>query len=252
MKRVFLLFFTFCFITLNTNAQVNAADSAVSAFIPNFAYSYQIPGGDVAKTFGNNSTIGGGFFYKTKKNLLFSLDMNYIFGNSIKNPESILSMVLTNQDHIIDGNGTYALFTLYERGYTLNFRIGKILNVMSVTPNSGLMIMGGIGYMEHKLVIDNQFDTAPQITGDYAKGYDRLTVGININEFIGYFYMGRSKILNFYGGFEFFQGFTKSKRDYVFDLQGKDTGSKLDLYFGFRIGWMIPIFKRAPDKYYYY
>ena len=112
--------------------------------------------------------------------------------------------------------------------------------------------MGGVGYMEHRLVIDNQFHTAPQISDDYAKGYDRLTGGININEFVGYFYMGKSRILNFYGGFEFFQGFTKSKRDYVFDLQKKDTENKLDLYFGFKVGWMIPIFNRAPDKYYYY
>ncbi len=252
MKRVILLFLSICFISFNSDAQTNAADSAVSAFIPNFGYSFQLPGGDVAKTFGNNSTIGGGFFYKSKSNILLSLDMNYIFGNSVKDAKSILSMVITDQDHIIDGNGTYALFSLYERGYTLNFRFGKIFDFLSLTPNSGLMLMGGVRYMEHRLVIDNQFHTAPQISDDYAKGYDRLTGGININEFVGYFYMGKSRILNFYGGFEFFQGFTKSKRDYVFDLQKKDTENKLDLYFGFKVGWMIPIFNRAPDKYYYY
>lgn len=235
-----------------SNAQGHRADSAISTLIPNFAYSYQFPGGDIANTFGSNSTIGGGFFYKTKKNFIYSLDVNFIFGNTIKGANEILSMVLNSQGYIIDGNGTYALYTMYERGYTLNFRIGKIINIFNSNPNSGLMLMGGAGYITHKLVIDNQFRTAPQISGDYAKGYDRLTGGINLNEFIGYFYMGKSKALNFYGGFEFIQGFTKSQRDYIFDLQKKDTDNKIDLFFGIRIGWMIPTYKRSADKYYYY
>ncbi len=252
MKRLLILFFIISSFSLSIDAQPNASDSVVSAFIPNFAYSFQLPGGDVAKTFGNNSTIGGGFFYKSKKNLLLSLDVNFIFGNTIKNADKIMSMVLNSQGYVIDGNGTLALFTLYERGYTLNFRAGKILNVLSANPNSGLMLMGGIGYLEHRFVIDNQHNTAPQISGDYARGYDRLTSGLNLNQFIGYFFMSDSKVLNFYGGLEFFEGFTKSRRDYVFDLQKKDTDSKLDFYFGLKVAWMIPIYSRAPKKYYYY
>ena len=232
--------------------QVNAADSAVRTLIPNFTYSYQIPGGDIANTFGNNSTIGGGLFYKTMKNVIFSLDGNYIFGSDVKNEAEILSMVLNAQGYIIDGNGTYAAYTTWERGMTINFRIGKIFNVLSPNPNSGLMLMGGLGYLQHRLIIDNQHRTAPQISNDYAKGYDRLTSGLSVNEFIGYFYMGNSKALNFYGGFEFVQGFTKSRRDYVFDLIKKDTDNKLDLFFGIRIGWMIPAYKRAATQYYYY
>lgn len=251
-KKILLIIFILIGTYNFSSAQGSRADSATSSFIPNFAYSYQLSGGDISNTFGNNSTIGGGFFYKTKKNLIFSLDMNFIFGSTIKGADQILSMVLNSYGYITDGNGTTALYTMYERGYTLNFRIGKVLNVLSPNPNSGLMIMGGAGYIQHRLVIDNQFHTAPQISNDYAKGYDRLTGGINLNQFIGYFYMGDSKILNFYGGFEFIQGFTKSQRDYVFDLQKKDTDNKLDLFFGIRVGWMIPTYKRSGEKYYYY
>jgi len=235
------------------NAQERSSDSAVSAFIPNFSYAYQFSGGDIAKTFGNNSTIGGGFFYKTKKNFIYSLDVNFIFGNQIAGADQILKFVLNSNGYVIDGNGTLALFAMYERGYTLNFRFGKIFNVLSPNPNSGLMIMGGLGYLTHRLVIDNQYRTAPQISGDYAKGYDRLTAGVNLNQFIGYFFMGKTRVLNFYGGFEFIQGFTKSQRDYVFDLERKDTENKIDLFYGIRVGWMIPFNRRsAPDKYYYY
>jgi hypothetical protein len=96
-----------------------------------------------------------------------------------------------------------------------------------------------------------QHETAPQITGDYAKGYDRLTAGFNLNQFIGYYFMSKSRVLNFYAGFEFYQAFTKSRRDYIFDLMQKDESNHFDLFYGIKVGWMIPIYNRAPDKYYY-
>jgi hypothetical protein len=242
----------FIFLGAVSRAQVNPNDSAVAAFIPNIAYSFQFPGGDIAERYGNNSTIGGGLFFKSSKNFILSVDFNFIFGSDIKNADSILRLVETASGHIIDGNGTYALYSLNERGYSINFRFGKIFNVLQANPNSGLMVMVGAGYLVHRMVIDNQNNTAPQITGDYAKGYDRLTGGLNLNQFIGYFYMGKSRVLNFYGGFEFYQAFTQSKRDYVFDLMKTDNNNYLDLFFGIKIGWMIPIYNQAPDEYYYH
>ena len=166
-------------------SQIDATDSVVAAFIPSITYSYQFAGGDLAKQYGNNSTIGGGFKYKTSHNWLWSLDANFIFGNKIKNADSILRMVFTNDEYIIDGNGTYALYTLYERGYNVTFSTGKILPVLKVNPNSGLMITAGVGFLVHRMKIDNQHKTAPQIVDDYARGYDRLTAGFSLNEFIG-------------------------------------------------------------------
>jgi hypothetical protein len=245
-------------------AQVNVNDSVIRAFIPNISYAFQLPGGDVAERYGFNSTVGVGAMIKTSKNFLFSIDANYIFGNKIHNADTIMWMVETQSGHVIDGNGTYALYALYERGYSINFRIGKIFNVLNPNPNTGLLIMGGIGFLTHRMKIDNQHRTAPQISDDYAKGYDRLSGGIALNEFVGYFFMGKKRVANFYAGFEFYQAFTKSLRDRVFDqvtydgssgtykVVGKDNNSYLDLFFGIKLGWMLPIYKRAPDKYYYY
>lgn len=262
--RKFLIAITITALALNIQAQRSVSDSTISAFIPNISYAFQIPGGDIAKRYGYNSTIGGGFFYKTKKNLLLSLDVNFIFGNQIKNADSILWMVLTNSGYIIDGNGTYASYAIYQRGYSLNFRAGKVLKFLQANPNSGLMLMGGIGYLTHRMRIDVQHETAPQLKDDYGKGYDRLAGGFNLNQFIGYFYMGRSRILNFYAGLEFYQAFTKSLRDRDFDrliydqdndsykVVGKDNTNYLDLFFGIKIGWMLPVYSRAPERYYTY
>jgi hypothetical protein len=250
--RKTLTVFVFLLSALQLFSQINPADSAIKCFIPNFSFSYQFPGGDIANEYGSNATIGGGFFVKGKKNFLFSADFNYMFGGTVKNEEEILSMVLTKSGHIIDGNGTYALYTVNERGFTLNARFGKIFSALGFNPNSGLMLMGGVGYLQYFTKIDNQFHTAPQISGDYAKGYDHLKGGVVLSEFIGYFFMSNSRILNFYAGFELMQGFTKSKRDYLFDMMGPDNNSYQDFFYGIRVGWMIPVFKRVPREYYYY
>lgn len=234
-----------------SQAQFNVADTTVAAFVPHLSYSYQFPGGDVAKRYGHNSTIGGGLKYKNMKNIIFSLDVNFIFGNDIKNADSILWMVETENGYVIDGNGTFALYALYERGYNINFSVGKIFPILNPNPNSGLMVNAGVGYMLHRMKIDNQHRTAPQISGDYAKGYDMLTGGISLNQFIGWYFMSNSRLLNFYGGFEFHEAFTKSLRDWDFHNMGKDNNNNFDFFFGIKIGWMLPIYDRAPDKFYY-
>lgn len=262
MRKTITIILVLIFI-LNVQAQVNANEEPIASFIPTFAYAFQIPGGDVADNYGYNSTIGGGFLYKTKKNLLFSLDVNFIFGNQVKNADTILWMIANSDGAIIDANGIYPEYAIYERGYSINFRVGKIFKLLRANPNSGLMLMGGVGYLTHRMLVDVQGETVPQLKDDYGKGYDRLTGGFTLNEFIGYFYMGKTRVLNFYGGFEFYQAFTKNLRDRNFDqviydqatntykVAGIDNSNYLDLFFGIKVGWMIPVYNRAPDTYYY-
>lgn len=240
------------FFAISSMAQVSVSDTAIAAFMPHISYSYQFSGGDISKKYGNNSTIGGGLKYKTTKNLILAADVNFIFGSNIKNADSILWMVETKDGYVIDGNGTYALYALYERGYNINFSIGKIFPVLNPNPNSGLMVTLGVGYMLHRMKIDNQHRTAPQISDDYAKGYDQLTGGFSLNQFIGWQFMSDTRLANFYAGMEFHQAFTKSLRDWNFSTMQKDDSKHFDYFIGIKVGWMLPIYNRAPDKYYYY
>ena len=251
MLKKLTLLFLLGLLLKSASAQINVHDSIIGAFVPHFSYSYQFTAGDITKKYGDNSTIGTGLTYKTTKNLLITADVNFIFGSDIKNADSILWMVQTNDGFIIDGNGTYALYALYERGYNINVSVGKILPVLNPNPNSGLMITAGFGYTLYRMKIDNQHRTAPQISDDYALGYDMLTGGISLNQSVGWYYMGNSKLTNFFVEFEFHEAFTHSLRDWDFSTMQKDNSKNVDIFMGIKVAWMLPIYKRAPDKYYY-
>ena len=236
----------------NASAQVNIKDSSVFASIFYVSLGYQIPAGDMAKRFGSNSNIGGGFLLKTKSNLLFDVDCNYIFGNNIKNESSVLECISTSEGYVIDGNGMYADINLNESGFYASYKMGKLFPVFNENPNSGIVFISGIGMLQHKIRIDNKDNTAPQIKGDYKKGYDKLTNGLAVTEFIGYMHLSKKHIANFFAGFEFIQAWTKCRRIYDFNKMAEDNSKHFDMLSGFKIGWVIPIYKQAPKKYYYY
>ncbi len=239
-------------LTLFSNAQVNVSESPLYAPMIGPAFSFQVPGGDLAERFGSNFTIGGTFMIKTKKNLLLGADGNFIFGDNLKNGESLLESISTEEGFVIDHYGSPANISLYERGFHLQVKAGKLFNIIGPNPNSGLIITGGIGYLQHKIRIENNEGSAPQVLGDYAKGYDKLSGGPAISEFIGYLHLGNKKLFNFFAGIELVQAWTKAKRSYDFNLMGKDESNRFDTFFGAKIGWLVPLYQKVPDAYYYY
>lgn len=255
MSRYFLVLFV-SLILNNFNqafSQASATDSALS--IPMFyvTYAYQFPGGDMADRYGNNSSIGGGFQWKTTKNLIVGGEFLFMFGNKVKIADDIMFNLKTNDGDIISMSGNFTNYAIFERGYYISGRIGKLIPVLSPNENSGFVVMGSLGYMQHKIRIEVEKNTAPQIDGDYKKGYDRLAGGFSISQFVGYMHIGDNRLLNFFGGVEIYEAWTKPKRDVNFDTTKPDIiTNRFDLLIGLKIGWVIPIFQRMPEKYYYY
>ncbi len=251
MRRTLLILLTI-FCISSGYAQRNIRDTTVSAFIFHAAYSFQIPSGDLTEYYGVNSTIGGGVSYKTSQNWLHSFTANFIFGDQITNRQEVLSMVATSDGEVIDGNGTFTSIALYERGFHLQAKTGKVFSVLGPNPNSGIFVMGGLGYLQHRIRIETQFGTAPQIMGDYAKGYDRMRGGIALTGELGYLLMSNSRVLNFSISLEMVQAWTKNLRPYDFiGMKYNDNTRFSDTYLGVKIHWMIPTYQRAPEKYYY-
>ncbi|MGB0806436.1 MAG: hypothetical protein ACPGRC_07070 [Salibacteraceae bacterium] len=250
--RVLLVFLGLVLSLQNLSfGQVSVKDSIVFAPIIDFSYGYKVPGGDLDERFGDHSEIGIGFFIKTRKNLLYGVDWSYMFGNTVKDL-SFLEAFTDENGGILGTNGLYSETYFVERGYTLSAKIGQIFNLFSVNPNSGIMIMGGIGFIQHKIKIEDKFQEVPLLSSDgYYQGYDRLTNGLLLTEFIGYRLLSNRRLINVFAGVEFSQGFTKNRRNYNFDTGLKDDKNRLDTTWGMRIGFSLPLYKPTPQEYYY-
>ncbi len=249
MKKYFAVLFL-VFISQFVFSQ-RAITKAATVPMFSFSYAFQIPQKDLALRFGANSNIGTAFTLKSENGWLIGLEAEYLFSGNIKE-DSILDGLRTENGNIINKLGEYSNVLLWERGYFVAAKFGKIIPVFNINPNSGIYLSGSVGFLEHKIRIENQGNIAPQITGDYAKGYDRLTNGLAIKEFVGYMYIGENQLANFYAGFEFYQSWTQNRRSYNFDTMEADNSKRNDNLISFRLGWIIPLYRRIPDSYFTY
>ncbi len=232
-------------------AQSGVKDSVIRFPFIGINYGLYIPGGDLDERFGLTSMLNGNFLFKTKKNLLWGISGGFLFGDDIKEP-GLMSSIKNPEGNILGLDGLYADVRTYERGYYINAVFGKVFSFKKPNPNSGIMILGGPGFIQHRIRIEPIGSTVPALRGDYVKGYDRLTNGLSIQEFIGYVYFSNRQLINFYAGFEFIQGFTQGRRDYNFDNPSDKNEKRIDLLYGFRAGWVLPLYKKKPAAYYFY
>jgi hypothetical protein len=245
-----ILSIVFSVFSFGLIAQVSVEDSIIATpmFYGNFAQ--QLPRGMLSERFGTNSYIGAGFMNKTAKNWMYGVDFNFIFGGNVKERD-ILRNIDTPSGSVIDQHGALAEIRLFQRGYFSSVRFGRMFPVFGQNPNSGIFVLGGVGFLQHKIRIENPGNAAPQIYGEYKKGYDRLTNGFSTSQFIGYMFLSNNRLLNFFGGVEFVQGFTQSRR-FDFDNNSQDLTKRLDLLSGIKAGWIFPLYKKVPNKFYYY
>jgi len=241
-------------VSVQVRAQSQRSKSDSAASIPMFYgfYGYQWPGADMAARYGSNSAIGPGFIWKTSSNLLFGVEYNYLFGNNVKDGLDLLKGIRTSNGNVISSDGTPAVVALFERGHIIAAKFGKLIPVSKADKNSGFFFTAGLGYITHKIRIEVQNESAPQLKGDYKRGYDRLSGGFTLSQSVGFMYFGKSNLLNFTLSVEAFEGWTNDYRDYYFDMMSAPEGKNFDFLIGPKIAWMIPIRKRSVNEFFYY
>jgi hypothetical protein len=236
----------------SVSAQDHLKDSSVVVHLVYASYGFGMPGADLAERFGFSHQIGGGYQLKTKSGWNFSIEGNFLFRDVVKNPSNILSGILTHDGFLIDESGVFANIMLQERGFTALAKMGKLFPIIGPNPNSGLMLQLGGGMMQHKIKIEDPNNSAPQIKGGYAKGYDHLCSGPTLVQYIGYQHLDNKRRYNFYAGFEFLQAFTQSRRMYYFNEMKFANEKRIDLLSSIKIGWFLPINRKSSEKYYYF
>ena len=187
---------------------------------------------------------------KLKSNWMLAADFSFFSGNNFKE-EHIFDNVSDKDGIFINIYCEVGEATFYERGFYTGLGVGKILPIIGPNPNSGLIIRGTAGVLQYKTLIHQDGEDIPFLNGDYQKGYDYLTNGFGLSQFIGYFHLNGDEPINFYVGLEFHQAWTKNRRDWNFYLMGPDNRLKTDFLFGIRFGWIFPVTKNTTNTYYY-
>ena len=241
--RIFILIFL---AALSCRAQL---DSAIGVPLVGLHFGAHLPGGDMVKRFGPNLAVGSQFLYKTRKNFIYGVEVNYLFGRNVK--EDVLSQLKTPEGDVVDNTGFPADLRITERAVTLHAVFGKVFRLASANANSGLMFNIGIGVMQHKINFYDAQRNIAAIKDERAYGYDRSSAGISFTQFLGYLFLSENKMLNFYFGFDCYQSFTKSLRKLNYDTTLPDTERRLDILTGMRVGWVLPLYKKRPNDFYY-
>lgn len=256
IKNIFSLS-TLCFVGLlllngfTVHSQRDVSKAIGTPYI-GVHYGANWTGGDLAERYGFTNSLGSHAGYKTKNNWIYGIDGNFFFGDNIL-IDGLLQNLTDSKGRIFNSSGTPGTVLFFNRGFNVNASVSKIIPVLSPNPNSGIMLQLTAGYIWHKLRIESQEDEIPQLQGEYLKGYDRLTTGLNTTQFIGYNFMANRGIWNFYGGIYFQQGFTVNQRDIFWDHPNEKVSKdiRIENITGLRVGWLIPIYKRETKDYYF-
>jgi hypothetical protein len=206
-----------------------------------FEYGFQAPGGDLQDRFGRSSGLGLKAEYLLKANWSFSMEGFFLFGRTVK--EDPLDALRDQDGLLIGNNGSQARLFLRERGFYFGASIGKLVPVLKNNKRSGVKIELGVGLLQHKIRIQDDPDSfVPIVAGDYKKGFDKLSNGLALRQFIGYQHMSKNRLINCYAGFEFTEGFTQNRRSYNYDTMTADDTKRFDMLTGFKVGWILPFF----------
>lgn len=219
---------------------------AKSAWLFHPHYSYQVPSGDMADRFGSNSSLGFGIQFKSRSNWHLGVEANLLFGSTVKENNALDSIIGVSGD-LIDANGNLSVVRLFERGFYSQVVLGKVIP-LGLNRNSGLRIQLGGGFLQHKIKYLYTEGILPQLDNDYFKGYDRLSNGMMLSQFIGYQQLDPKLRVNFFAGIEVIEAFTENRRSWNFDTMERDEKVRNDILIGFKFGIYVPIYRKQKEE----
>lgn len=218
-------------------------------------YSGYWPAADLAKRFGYSSCISGEVGYKFRSGLYLTFQGGGLFGDKIVEPGFLQGMYIGSLEQVgvlsfMDESGRIFSISVRQRGWQAQTRIGWILRALRLpwqNPNCGPFVEIGGGYLSHRIHIDKaRSDKLPLLEGEYLKGLDRLTGGWGLCQAVGYRFFSNKGLINFFIAIEAGQYYTRSLRGYLYDVGRPDRDRRRDFWYGFRIGWSLPLYEKAP------
>lgn len=232
--------------------KVSKTDSAGLIVYTAANYCYTIPLMDLQKETANITGVGMDLGVKLKSNWTFEAGFNYYFSGKVKGTDSLFRLITNSNGSIMDGDGQPGDIDIDQRIWNLRAQLGKIFPILPDYRNSGIQLKLGVGYTQRYIYIKNPENRVAALTDEYKKGYDRLTGGFTLYEFLGYTHMSRTKYTCFYLGVEAIQSFTHRQREWDFSLMRKDGQTFTEVMVGLKAGWIIPLYKKEYQDTYYF
>lgn len=246
MRKIMAILLASCGLASNAQTQEYAEQGFL--FTPHI--SYQIPLADMYDRFLNFRSVGISGYYKAQSGVTFGLEYDWYFGNGI-NEGGLFSEITASEQQIIDLDGHFSVVRTSIKGNYITANAGYLFN-LNDEKNSGILVMGGAGFMQHKIDIRSSQLKVPQINGEYEKGYDKLAYGLAIKQFVGYQYLSPKNQYHLRAGVEINQGFTKGRRTWDYNLNRPGTDKRFDGTIALKFGVIVPIYtKQADDEMYF-
>ncbi|MEM9928679.1 MAG: hypothetical protein AAF840_02565 [Bacteroidota bacterium] len=210
--------------------------------LPYFGYGPFASGGDLSDRYGGGWSLDGGITWlPVKSNIEFGVRVQYGFGSQVK--EDVLAQLRTREGFIIGNQREPADIQLRQRQLFVGPSLGYTFAIGN-NKRAGLHLKTSVGYFFSRIRFQKDVvQNVPQLAPELEVGYDRLTGGLAIHQFVGYQQLALDRRLNFYLGAEVMTGFTKALRnfDYVTGAPPSDEG-RLDLILGLKAGLIIPFY----------
>ena len=252
MKKVILLITCTLSIAV-ASAQVHRehpireAGNKDKAILLHLTFGMHLPAADMADRFGADGGFGLAPEYLTVNNFILGVEGQYFFGPKVN--EDPLAILRTPEGSIIGKDRLLASVVLRKRGYYFGGTVGKLITFKD--NRAGIRLTFGAGLLRHWIRIQDDNSSVTELTGDYKKGYDRLSGGLALNQFIGWQNLAANRRSNWLVGLEFNEGFTNTLRDWDFNDMRKLDDSRLDIRIGIRIAWTLPFYLGKPEEIYY-
>ncbi|MEZ5173441.1 MAG: hypothetical protein R2850_08010 [Bacteroidia bacterium] len=165
----------------------------------------------------------------------------------------MLDSITVDDGFLVSTDGTLSDIRYGMRGLSATAGIGKMFPAFGPNANCGPFLFLSAGFIEHRIHFDtDRGTTVPSLEGDYKKGYDRLSSGLLTTASLGYQYLSKNTMVNFFIKVDYNKGFTKNVRNYNYDSGLPDNTKRNDGFLNFSFGWTLPIYRKAATDYFYF
>lgn len=199
---------------------------------------FYLTGADLAKGFPQFASLPAGLYYKSGKNLTLGVNYTPFWGNKVSYT-NLFGDMLGPSGEILDQNGFPTIIRYYMRGNSTTFTVGKLIGGRPGKPGKFEIALGA-GFMQHYVKMKFDAGRTPQLEGQYAQGYDRLTNGLQLVQHFRWHYLNPETI-SLFAGLDISQGFTQNRRSWNFGDFGPDKSRHFDFYTGLSAGIIIPL-----------